>query len=78
LLWKLKQYGVKGAELGWFRSYLSNRSQETRFYKSVSQAINISLGVLHENDMGNALTYAKLNLFADDTLLYIAADNLEG
>jgi hypothetical protein len=33
-LWKLDQYGVKGAELGWFRSYLSNRSQETRFYES--------------------------------------------
>jgi hypothetical protein len=89
LLWKLVQYGVKGAELEWFRSYLSNRSQETRFYESVSQAINVSLGVpqgsvlgpllfiLYINDMGNALTYTKLNLFADDTLLYIAADNLE-
>jgi hypothetical protein len=27
LLWKLKQYGVKGAELSWFMSYLSG--QET-------------------------------------------------
>jgi hypothetical protein len=27
--------------------------------------------------MGNALTYAKFNLFAHDTLLYTAADNLE-
>jgi hypothetical protein len=35
------------------------------------------LFILYINDLGNALTYAKLNLFADDTLLYIAAENLE-
>jgi hypothetical protein len=32
LLRKMEQYGIKGAELSWFRSYLSNRNQETKFY----------------------------------------------
>jgi hypothetical protein len=39
--------------------------------------LGLFLFILYINDMGNALTYAKLNLFADDTLLYKAADNLE-
>jgi hypothetical protein len=43
LLWKLEKYVVKGVELERFRGYLSNRSQETRFYESISQA-SFSLG----------------------------------
>jgi hypothetical protein len=45
LLRKMAQYGIKGAELSWFRSYLSNRSQETKFYEKISDAINVQLGV---------------------------------
>jgi hypothetical protein len=89
LLRKMEQYGIKGAELSWFRSYLSNRSQETKFYEKISDAINVQLGVpqgsvlgpllfiLYINDIKNVLRYSKLNLFADDTLLYIAADTLD-
>lgn len=36
LLEKLHSYGVKGAELKWFRDYLNNRTQETQF-KIISQ-----------------------------------------
>jgi hypothetical protein len=89
LLWKMEQYGVKDAELEWFRSYLSDRSQETKFYTKVSEAINVKLGVpqgsvlgpllfiLYINDIKNSIKFCKVNLFADDTLLYIATDNLQ-
>jgi hypothetical protein len=61
----------------------------TKFCEAVSEAINVQLGVpqgsvlgpllfiLYINDMNNAIKHATLNLFADDTLLYIAADNLK-
>jgi hypothetical protein len=89
LLRKMEQYGIKGAELSCFRSYLSNRSQETKFYEKISDAIKVQLGVpqgsvlgpllfiLYINDIKNVLRYSKLNLFADDTLIYIAADTLD-
>jgi hypothetical protein len=82
LLRKVEQYGIICAELSWFRSYLSNRSQKIKFYKKISDAINVQLGVaqgsvlgpllflLYINDIKNVLRYSKLNLFADDILLY--------
>jgi hypothetical protein len=45
LLWKMEQYGMRDAELEWFRSYLSDISQEIKFYSKVSEAINFKLGV---------------------------------
>jgi hypothetical protein len=55
LLRKMEQYGIKGAELSWFRSYLSNRSQETRFYEKISDAINVQLGVPQGSVLGPLL-----------------------
>jgi hypothetical protein len=89
LLRKMEQYGIKGAELIWIRSYMSNRTQETKFNVKISDTINVQLGlpqgsvlgpllfILYINDIKNVLRYSKLNLFADDTLLYIAADTLD-
>jgi hypothetical protein len=68
---------------------LSNRNQETKFYEKISDAINVQLSVsqgsvlgpflfiLYMNDTKDVLRCSKLNLFADDTLLYIAADTLD-
>jgi hypothetical protein len=47
----MEQYGVKDAELEWFRSFLSDRSQESKFYTKVSEAINVKLGVPHSIDL---------------------------
>jgi hypothetical protein len=33
--------GIKGAEFSWFKRYLSNRSQETKFYEKISDAKEI-------------------------------------
>jgi hypothetical protein len=85
-LQKMEQCGISSAELSWFRSYLSDRSQETKFHEKCN-AINVQLGVplgpllfvfiLYINDIKNVLRCSKLNLFANDTLLYIAADTLD-
>jgi Reverse transcriptase (RNA-dependent DNA polymerase) len=68
---------------------LTGRQQVIKFCDEVSHAINVHLGVpqgsvlgpllfiLYINDMKSALKHATLNLFADDTLLYVAATNLE-
>jgi hypothetical protein len=68
---------------------LSNRSQKTKFSEEISDSINVQLGVLqgsvlgpllfilYINDIKNVLSYSKLNLFLDDTLLYITADTLD-
>jgi hypothetical protein len=86
LLRRMEQYGIKGAELSWFRNYLS---QEKKIYEKISDAINVQLGlpqgsvlgpllfIFYINDIKNVLRYSKLNLFADDTLLYIATDTLD-
>jgi hypothetical protein len=39
--------------------------------------LGLLLFILYINDIKNVLRYSKLKLFADDTLLYIAADTLD-
>lgn len=89
LLRKLRKYGINGVELRWFESYLSDRSQCTKFGGSMSEKIPTCLRVpqgsklasdlflLYVNDIKNALVHSKLALFADDTLIYISGKNLQ-
>lgn len=88
LLKKLKAYGIEDIELKWFESYLLNRTQQTKYNGVISDKINSDLGVpqgaklaadlftLYINDIISSLTYSKIILFADDTLIYICAENL--
>jgi hypothetical protein len=46
LMWTMEQYGIIGTDISWFRSYLSNKSPETKFYEKISDVINVQLGVL--------------------------------
>ena len=89
LLRKLQSYGINGVELKWFESYLSNRSQCTKYGSATSDQIPTNLGVpqgsklaadlfiLYINDIVNCLKHSKLGLFADDTLIHISGKNLE-
>ena len=87
LLRKLHFYGIRGIIQDWFRDYLSQRSQSTKFYNSVSTSLPIQYGVpqgsvlgpilflLYINDITSIFTNLKTVLFADDSTLYITGEN---
>lgn len=90
LLNKLTQYGVLEKEINWFKSYLNQRSQRVRVNGNIMsspRAVDIGipqgsvLGVLlfliYINDIGTVLNVAKVALFADDCLVYIAGKNYD-
>lgn len=73
----------------WFKSYLEYRTQVTRYNKAVSPAEVVELGVpqgsvlgpllfiLYINDLTKVLKLASVNLFADDTVIYVTGGKLE-
>lgn len=89
LLRKLQRYGINGVELKLFESYLSGRTQSTRFGSAISSKIQTNLGVpqgskladdlflLYVNDIVKCITHSKMTLFADDTLIYITGKNVQ-
>jgi hypothetical protein len=88
LLCKLNHYGIRGCTFNWFKSYLSERYQFTAIGDVNSDKRPIFTGVpqgsilgpllflIYVNDIHNASKNASLKLFADDTNICIAKDNL--
>lgn len=88
LLMKLKVYGLRETVLGWFEDYLRNRVQHTKINNFISDACKINVGVpqgsilgpllfiLYINDLPDILKFSKIQMFADDTLVYVKSGNL--
>ena len=89
LLDKLINIGMEGKEWEWFRSYLTDRKQQTRIGSVVSKATSIDLGlpqgailspilfIIYINDIKNCLKYCKIRLFADDALITVGESNMK-
>lgn len=89
LIRKLKLLGFSSKALEWFDSYLSRRSQRTKVNGCVSDCIQNELGVpqgsvlgailfvLYINDLPSHLKNVFVNLFADDTLIYLHGSNID-
>ena len=86
LLNKLRHYGIQGPALSWLTSFVSGRRQRVEVGSAVSTPVCLEAGVpqgailspllflVYMNDISHATsTNASVNLFADDTSLFVSA-----
>ena len=88
LLDKLEYYGISGTTLDWFKSYLTDRTQNVSINGQLSISNKIQRGVpqgsvlgpllflLYRNDMPHVSKLLTFYLFADDTSIFFSDQNL--
>ena len=88
LLEKALYYGIRGIEMKWLTSYLSERSQQVCLNGNLSESGDVTIGVpqgsilgpllfvLYTNDMPRAILHSCINMYADDTEIHYANKEL--
>ena len=88
LLEKALYYGIRGIEMKWLTSYLSERSQLVCLNGNLSESGDVTIGVpqgsilgpllfvLYTNDMPRAILHSCINMYADDTEIHYANKEL--
>ena len=88
LLKKLNAYGLRGKAGGWFESYLNNRKQFCSLNGQHSKARDIACGIpqgsclgpllfmIYLNDLEKCLKFSRARIYADDTSITIASDDV--
>ena len=89
LISKLKQYGITGANLSWFKNYLTGRKQCVTYDGKLTDTEKIECGVpqgsilgpllflIYVNNLRNTSKLLDFILFADDTNLFYSHKNLK-
>ena len=79
---KLMHYGIQDREIGWFKSYLSNRRQFCRIGGVDSEINHVKVGVpqgsclgpllflVYVNDLPFSIKSSTVSMYADDTSLF--------
>ena len=85
---KLEHYGIRGAPLDFFKSYLCNRKQYVHCNNTSSYTTTIDYGVpqgsvlgpllfiIYVNDIVNAVDGKMIRLFADDTAMFVQGNDV--
>ena len=85
---KLKQYGISNSELNWFQSYLENRNIVVQYQDKKSHITGVNIGLpqgsalgptlfnIFINDLSQSVSPGQLNMFADDSLIYVSGQNI--
>ena len=88
LLLKLRKDGIESTSYNWFTSCLTNREQFCHWDGANSSRDILKFGIpqgsclgpllflLYVNDFENCLEYMTPNMYADDTCVTIASENL--